>query len=437
MADFPSSWQFAEAKQVCSELVDCINKTAPTVDFETPYKMIRTTNVKNGRINLDDAKCVTEATFIKWNRRLTPRRNDIVLTREAPLGDVGMIRTDDMVFLGQRTMLYRANPKFLDQNFLYYTLLGPTAQAQIKTFGSGSTVEHVRVPDAEKITIPYPDLETQRKIAAILTAYDDLIEVNKRRIALLEKMAEEIYREWFVRLRFPGHQHTRFVKGVPEGWEMQKIEGAFDFTGGGTPSKSVQSYWNDSTVNWFTPSDITGANGIFLSNSEARCSEEGLARSSARLFPAYSVMMTSRATIGAIGINTTSACTNQGFITCIPNDSYPLPYLYQWLKLAKPYFEQLCGGATFPELTKGTFKKLEILTPAQSVMDEFSDRCKPIFKAIKVTLTQNENLTKTRDLLLPRLISGKLSVENLDIQFPPSMQEKPSAPVSKTEARHA
>lgn len=282
-----------------------------------------------------------------------------------------------------------------------------------------------------------PELLQQRKIAAILTAYDDLIEVNKRRVALLEKMAEEIYREWFVRLRFPGHQHTRFVKGVPEGWEMRIIEDAFDFTGGGTPSKSAQSYWNDGTVNWFTPSDITGANGIFLSNSEARCSEEGLARSSARLFPAYSVMMTSRATIGAIGINTTPACTNQGFITCIPNDRYPLPYLYQWLKLAKPYFEQLCGGATFPELTKGTFKKLEILSPAQGVMDEFSDRCKPIFEAIKVTLAQNESLAKTRDLLLPRLISGKLSVEDLDIQFPPSMQEQPLASVNKAEARHA
>jgi len=102
--------------------------------------------------------------------------------------------------------------------------LGPTAQAQITTFGSGSTVEHVRVPDAEKITIPYPELPTQRKIAAILTAYDDLIEVNKRRIEMLEKMAEEIYREWFVRLRFPGHQDTCFVKGVPDGWDVEPIK---------------------------------------------------------------------------------------------------------------------------------------------------------------------------------------------------------------------
>lgn len=269
-----------------------------------------------------------------------------------------------------------------------------------------------------------PDLSTQRKIAAILTAYDDLIGVNKRRIALLEKMAEELYREWFVRMRFPGHQNTKFVKGVPEGWEMRKIEKAFEYTGGGTPSKSVPSYWQDGTVNWFTPSDITGASGIFLTESEELCSEEGLARSSAKMFPAYSVMMTSRATIGAIGINTSPACTNQGFITCIPNEQYPLPYLYQWLKLAKPYFEQLCGGATFPELTKRTFKKIEILTPPPAITCEFETLSNPLLKSIEHNLEANKILTRTRNLLLPRLISGKLSVEDLDIQFPPSMREE-------------
>ena len=218
---------------------------------------------------------------------------------------------------------------------------------------------------------------------------------------------------------------------------MQQIEDAFEFTGGGTPSKSVPGFWADGTVNWFTPSDITGAAGIFCSDSEDRCSEEGLARSSARLFPAYSVMMTSRATIGAIGINTTPACTNQGFITCIPNEKYPLPYLYQWLKLARPYFEQLCGGATFPELTKGTFKKLEILSPTEEVIEAFTERSAPIFTTIENLLEQNQNLTKTRDLLLPRLISGKLSVEDLDIQFPPSMQEVPVEQESPPEARRA
>ena len=133
------------------------------------------------------------------------------------------------------------------------------------------------------------------------------------------------------------------------------------------------------------------------------------------------------ATIGAIGINLTPACTNQGFITCIPNSRYPLPFLYHWLKLSKPHFELLAGGATLAELTKGTFKGIEILTPPEPLAARFNEFESPIFKAIETHLRENEKLAEIRDLLLPRLISGKLSVENLDIQFPPSMVEEAEA----------
>lgn len=369
--------------------------------------------------------------------RLVPRNTVLIVVRGMSLAK------ECRVSLTTRESTFNQDVKSLslssgvDPLFAFYYLRSQRFQLRDAASEAAHGTKKLDMPVLEQW--PFPDVPhpTQCKIAAILTAYDDLIEVNKHRIALLEKMAEELYREWFVRMRFPGHQDTRFIKGVPEGWEMQRIEKAFEFTGGGTPSKSVASYWSDGTVNWFTPSDITSASGIFLSDSGDRCSEEGVARSSARVFPAYSVMMTSRATIGAIGINTTSACTNQGFITCIPNENYPLPYLYQWLKLAKPYFEQLCGGATFPELTKGTFKKVEILKPPEKIVKKFTDISEPIFKSIQSLLEQNTKLSKTRDLLLPRLISGKLSVENLDIQFPPSMREDASATEVEHEASHA
>ena len=421
MKVFPESWEVCSANTVCSEIVDCLNKTAPVVEHDTGYRMIRTTNVRHGRVDVSDNRFVEEAVFKKWTRRALPRRGDIILSREAPLGEVGRLRSDAKVFLGQRTMLYRADPRRLDQAYLYYQMIGPYVQAVIHGQGQGSTVAHLRVPDAETLPIPVAPLNAQRKIAAVLGAYDDLIEANRRRIGLLEKMAEELYREWFVRLRFPGHAKTKITKGLPAGWSFVRLEKAFDFTGGGTPSKEVSRYWQDGTINWFTPSDITAASGIFLDQSGDRCTEEGFAESSAKMFPAYSVMMTSRATIGAIGINLTPACTNQGFITCVPNERYPLPYLYHWLKLGKTHFEMLSGGATFAELTKGTFKKMEILTPPQALMDEFAEQERPMFQSIENLQRQNANLTRTRDLLLPRLISGKLAVDALDIAFPPSL----------------
>ncbi len=424
---FPDAWKTDPVNELCSHVVDCVNKTAETVEGPTPYKMIRTTNVKAGRVNLDDCRYVDEGTFAKWTRRIVPQRGDIVLTREAPLGEVGLIRSDEHVFLGQRTMLYRANPKRLDQRFLFYAMLGPLVQGQIRAQGSGATVEHLRVPDAERFVVAYPPMPEQRKIAAILSAYDDLIANNQRRIALLEGMAEEIYREWFVRMRFPGVANVEVEKGVPSGWSLVPTIEAFKYHGGATPAKDVPRYWNEGTVHWYTPTDITGAHGMFIEASSERCTEEGLESCSATLFPAYTVMMTSRATIGAIGINLEPACTNQGFIACVPSERYPLTFLYHWLKLAKPHFELLSGGSTFPELTKGTFKRIKVLTPPSSLMQRFDATLKPLFAQIENLIRENRRLKETRDALLPRLISGKLKVDHLDIRLPPSMRAEAEA----------
>ena len=314
-----------------------------------------------------------------------------------------------------------------DNSFRFVFYLLRACKPFIFAYNSGIDTPIVPKSVFERIEVTCPVLPLQYKIAGILWAYDELIQNNKRRIALLEKVAEELYREWFIRLRFPGHEDVKVLKGVPQGWDLVKLEYAFKFTGGGTPSKEVGRYWNGGDVNWFTPSDVTGADGMFLERSGDQCTEEGFNNSAAKMFPRYSVMLTSRATIGAIGINLTPACTNQGFITCIPNARYPLPYLYHWIKLAKPHFESLAVGATFAELTKGTFKRIKILTPPESTVTEFARIELPLFKAIEELLKTNRRLIETRDKLLPRLMVGKISVDKLDIQFPPSMAEEVSA----------
>lgn len=343
----------------------------------------------------------------------------VIIGRKGTLGTVHYLKGG---FWPHDTTLWVKDFKGNDPRFLYYFL----QTLQLENFDTGSSNPTLNRNHVHKIKVIFPNRPVQEKIAAVLSAYDDLIENNKRRITLLENMAEEIYREWFVRFRFPGWQEAEFEKGQPAGWTHQKIAEAFDFTGGGTPSKDNDSFWRNGDVDWYTPSDITKSNSLFMASSEYQCNEEGLRRSSAKLFPAYSVMMTSRATIGAIGINTKPACTNQGFITCIPNDRYPLTYLYHWLKAAKPHFEMLSGGATFPELIKSTFKRIEILSPEHGVVEKFDGLVSPMFKQMESLAEQNRKLEQTKTQLLPRLISGKLSVENLDIQFPPSMQSDAS-----------
>jgi type I restriction enzyme, S subunit len=428
---FPTSWQFGEARDLCSELVDCINKTAPTVEFKTPYKMIRTTNVKKGRVDLTEAKCVDEATFIKWNRRLTPKYRDIVLTREAPLGDVGLIRTDEKVFLGQRTMLFRANPDLLDQHFLYYTLLGPTAQAQIGTFGSGSTVEHVRVRDAEKITIPYPDLATQRKIAAILTAYDDLIEVNKRRIALLEKMAEELYREWFVRLRFPGYQNARFVKGVPEGWEVVELK---DICYEASKNTKAGHHLSDRL---YLPLDSLATKKMLPTDHY----DYTAAQSSLALFERGDILFGAmRPYQHKVVVAPFKGVTRTTMFVIRPRDSYLHAYTYLNLfqNSSIEYATLICNGVDRPyAVWKRGMERMKVFLPKEEALLKFEKIVGPILENIHEFYFIQRKLAETRDLLLPRLISGKLSVEDLDIQFPPSMQEATAEQESLLEAHRA
>lgn len=153
-----TEWREIAIKELCKLVVDCVNKTAPTTTAVTPYKMIRTTNVRDGWIDTENVRYADEATYHKWTRRAVPEREDIVLTREAPLGEVGLIRTDESIFLGQRLMMYRADRRKSDPRFLLYALMSEPVQAQLRSFGSGATVEHVRVPDCERLVLTVPDL---------------------------------------------------------------------------------------------------------------------------------------------------------------------------------------------------------------------------------------------------------------------------------------
>ena len=161
----PKNWETASIDKICSNIVDCVNKTAPVVEYETPYKMIRTTNVRNYKVDLSSVRYVEKETFDKWNRRLTPQRGDVILTREAPVGEVGILESDDSVFLGQRLMLYRVNLEFTTPEYLLYFLMSDSFKIQYEQMSSGSTVKHLSVPQCSKWNILVPPIELQLKFS--------------------------------------------------------------------------------------------------------------------------------------------------------------------------------------------------------------------------------------------------------------------------------
>lgn len=426
MRIFPESWKICEADTVCAEVVDCVNKTAPVVDANTGFRMIRTTNVRDGRVDLSETRFVEAAVFQKWTRRVLPRRGDIILTREAPLGEVGLLRSDENVFLGQRTMLYRADPKKLNQQFLYYSLLGPYVQGQIRGQGSGATVEHLRVPDAEKLAIPVAPLKAQKNIAAILSAYDDLIENNRCRIALLEKMAEEIYREWFVRMRFPGHEQVKFKKWVPEGWRAIELRKACSLIKRGiTPS------YNDSASTLIINQKCIRQGVVDL--AEARRHETNVPSEKIVRYGDVLINSTGVGTLGRVAVfdheDEEVTCDTHVTICRADTSMIDLHYLGHAVRPLQTYFENMAVGSTGQaELGRDIIGGTKILLPTPEVQQSFKEVVEPIWKAKRLFARKLKALTESRDALLPRLISGKLGVENLDIQFPPSMLDTPSPP---------
>lgn len=163
----PKGWEVVEIEQACTDIVDCINKTATSVGYATPYKMIRTTNVRNYNINLDGVRYVEKPVYDKWVSRLLPQFGDIVFTREAPAGEAGIIETDDLVFLGQRTMQFRPDRSQVNSTYLLFEMMDVGVKKQIDQMSSGSTVKHLSVPECKKFKIRVPPLNLQSRFETI------------------------------------------------------------------------------------------------------------------------------------------------------------------------------------------------------------------------------------------------------------------------------
>jgi type I restriction enzyme, S subunit len=337
----------------------------------------------------------------------------VVIGRKGTLGKVFFVEKN---FWATDTTLWVKDFHGNNPKFAYYFL----QTLHLEQFDCGSANPTLNRNHIHALSICYPPLSTQRKIASILSAYDDLIENNTRRIKILEEMAQMLYREWFVNFRFPNHENIKMVESelglIPEGWEVKPIGEVIETTGGGTPSTKIPEYWENGNIFWYTPSDLTASKSMFISSGEKAITRLGLQKSSARMFPAYSVMMTSRATIGVTAINTEPACTNQGFITCIPNEFVSAYQIYFWVAENKDTIISFASGATFKEISKTVFRQLPILIAEKKVRNQFVTVIDPICKHIANLQQKNINLRKTRDLLLPKLISGEIDLEKLNIE---------------------
>lgn len=355
-------------------------------------------------------------------RRSIARRGDLVFTCWGTVGQVGLVDHRSAFteyIVSNKQMKLTPDARKASSLFLYYLLSSPAMVQEVRNQSIGAAVPGFNLGQLRQIRLRLPPVEVQETIAGILASLDDLIENNRRRSELLEQMAQVIYREWFVRFRYRGHEEVSLAGSslgpIPADWTVSTCGEMLTILGGGTPSKKEPAYWTNGTIPWYTPSDLTKSRARFAAEPELMITALGLQKSSARLFPAGSILMTSRATLGVLAIATTDAACNQGFIVIPPDDRWPPTFIYEWLRDRSSELEALGTGATFKEITKGAFKRFPFLVPAPKVLSAFRDIVTPIEGEVRVLEESNRNLTMLRDLLLPKLVTGRIDVSNLDL----------------------
>lgn len=310
----------------------------------------------------------------------------------------------------QRT--YIIESKDCDSTSVRFLAYAMNLQLQLlKVMSSGSTTKFITMKMLTGLDIPQPSIEAQHRIATILSRYDTLIENYQKQIKLLEEAAQRLYKEWFVELRFPGHENTKMVDGLPEGWEKKKMADICDTIGGGTPLTKNVSYYEGGTINWVTPTDITRNNSLCLLDTEKKITKEGLNHSSAKMLPPETILMTSRASVGFFGICDFEVCTNQGFISCVPIEKDFQMYLLYNLMNRVEEIRRKAGGSTYLEISKSVFRNFDIICPDNHIVSLFQKEAHRILENIRSISRQIRLLTEARDRLLPKLMGGEMEVD--------------------------
>lgn len=335
--------------------------------------------------------------------------NDILMARITPCLENGKISraklSDDCKYGYGSTefFVFRGVDGITDTDYIYYLLNTEyMRQLAVNSMTGASGRQRADIGFIKRIKWPFPEYEDQLKIAKTLNDYDDLIEKNLLRISLLEKAAEGIYREWFVRFRFPGYEEEIFHDGLPSSWSIKRINDFGRIETGKTPSMEIEQYYGDEVMFIKTP-DMHGK--TFVTRTEEMLSTLGSDSQPKKLLPKRSIMVTCIGTGGVVAINAEEGHTNQQINSIILNDKCYLEWLYFTCKRLKPTIELFgATGTTMTNLSKGKFSKLKIVTPKENLIYRFHEETMPMFERVLLLQKENENLIKQRDSMARRLI---------------------------------
>ena len=402
-----SSWPRVKLGEVCLSIVDGDHQSMPISDTGIPF--ITISDIKDNRIDFSGARFVSVEYYTALDDTRKPSEGSVLYSVKGSFG-IPVYVDSEKPFTFQRDIAIMKCKTELNPRYLYYILKSQEYYKIADSLAIGSAQRALTLKTLRNLEIPFPDNKTQQQIVNYLSSYDSLIETNQRQILLLEEAAQRLYKEWFINLRYPGHENVPVVDGVPEGWERKTMADVCQAIGGGTPSTAKKEYYEGGTIRWVTPTDLTRTGSWILLDTEKKITKEGLDNSSAKMLPPYTVLMTSRASIGYIALCKHEVCTNQGFISCVPFDEKVRYYLMFNLLNRVDEIKSKATGSTFLEITKRTFKELEIIKPPEETISSFNTVIIPMINRMELLFQQTELLSTARDRLLPKLMSGEIAV---------------------------
>ena len=305
--------------------------------------------------------------------------------------------------------VFRGREHVSDNQYIYYLARSDILrEPAIKSMVGASGRQRAQRRVIEEILVPSPSIAIQQQIAAILSAYDDLIENNRRRMALLEEAARQLYREWFVRLRFPGYEHTRINKGVPEGWNSFKLDDLCQIGRGASPRPISNFMGGD--IPWFKIGDATASESFFILQTKEHVTEDG-AKKSVLLEP-DSIILSNSATCGIPYFTGVRGCVHDGWLHFADFKRISEQFLYFFLYFKQEELVSSVGdGSTQKNLNTAAVRRLRVTLPqSNSLLDQFDDCVRPMHSMIFNLAMQNISLCATRDLLLSRFMTGAIRV---------------------------
>ena len=365
-------WEKVAIKDICTGIYDGPHATPPLSDTGAIFLGI--SNFNNGRLDFSDIRYISEDDLPKWTKRVIPQKNDIVFSYEATLNLYAIIPEGFRGCLGRRMALLRVDETKADYKFLYYYFYSDTWRATVnENIVLGATVDRIPLIKFPDFPVELPPLETQHRIADILSAYDDLIENNQKQIKLLEEAAQRLYKEWFVDLRFPGHENTEIVDGVPEGWKKNCAEKFFEITIGKTPPRTEKRCFTtgENGIPWVSIADM-GNSGMFVLNTAENLTEDAIKQYNVKVIPKNTVLLSFKLTVGRVAIAPTDICTNEAIAHFKGRRECEREYTYFYLK--NFHYDELGSTSSISKAVNSKIiKAMPFVMPSEKLLKEYSN----------------------------------------------------------------